>query len=328
MLQDTQFCKLLTKRIKMKYITCVLVLFTISISAQTKTNVQPFLETIASQFPNVRDIALNADQSEAVFSAQSVMGDISALVTVKNINGSWSTPQVISFSGQYFDIEPFFSADGLTLYFASNRPLDNSSTVTKDFDIWYVTRATVGTDWSEPINLGSPINTSMDEFYPIITASKNFYFTLDNPELKEKDNIYVSEFIEGKYATPKALGSGINSEGYEFNAFVADDESYMIYTCYNRKDGFGSGDLYFSTKLSNGEWSASKNMGEAINSDKMDYCPFVANNSLYFTSKRIGIQQDTNKTLNFEELQLKLNAYSNGSSRLYKVSISEFLNKN
>src|SRR5690606_32994026 len=148
----------------------------------------PFLNDIVSQFPNVRDVAISATQDEVVFSAQSYMSDISALVTVKKTSNGWNKPEIVSFSGQYFDLEPYFSKDGLSLYFVSNRPLDTSSTVVKDFDIWYVTRVSKTAEWSQPINVGTPINTAMDEFYPIITTSKNIYFTLDNPGLKQKDN--------------------------------------------------------------------------------------------------------------------------------------------
>lgn len=123
--------------------------------SSTEDVIEPFLEDIVSQFPNVRDLAISPNGKEAVFSAQSVMGDISALIIVSKTDTKWSNPEVISFSGQYFDIEPFFSSDGLKLFFASNRPMDNTSTTVKDFDIWYVERTSTEASWSAPINLGS-----------------------------------------------------------------------------------------------------------------------------------------------------------------------------
>jgi hypothetical protein len=306
----------------MKPITFLLGLYTCLCIAQSNSNqVVPFLAQAVSQFPNVRDLALTQD--EAIFSVQSVMGDLSALVYLKKLQDQWSNPEVVSFSGQYFDLEPFFSDDGLTLYFVSNRPMDSSSTETKDFDIWYVTRTTLEAEWSTPKNIGFPINTKMDEFYPVITKSKNLYFTLDNPELNQKDDIYVSEYKNGNYSEPKRLDNGINSNSYEFNAFVAPDESYMIYTCYNREDGFGSGDLYISYHNSNG-WTQAKNMGPDINSDKMDYCPFVdtKTNTLYFTSKRLK-SITLKSSVNMEELKAHFNNYENGASRLYKTTITQ-----
>jgi hypothetical protein len=289
----------------------------------------PFLEDAVLQFPNVRDLALTTNENEVVFSAQSVMGDVSALIYMNKNKTGWSSPEVLSFSGQYFDIEPFFSSDGLTLYFVSNRPLNTSTIEFKDFDIWYVTRTSIHEKWSEPQNLGAPINTEMDEFYPVITDSKNIYFTLDNTSLNRKDDIYISEFKDGHYTTPKPLESTINTEGYEFNAFVSPDESFLIYTCYNRTDGYGSGDLYISYKNEKNEWSEAKNMGHDVNSDKMDYCPFVNTNSntLYFTSKRNTTPITYNSKMTIEELKTVFNSYQNGFSRLYTMPIPDLKTK-
>jgi len=308
----------------MKHFALVILLYSCLCLSQSKLNhVTPFMEQVVSQFPNVRDVTIFGN--EAVFSAQSVMGDISVLIYVKNINEDWGNPKVISFSGQYFDIEPFFLEDGLTLYFASNRPIDNTLIETKDFDIWFVTRTTIENEWSTPKNIGTPINTTMDEFYPVITHSGNLYFTLDNTEFNQKDDIYVSEFVDGVYSEPKPLDCNINSNGYEFNAFVAPDESFMIYTCYNREDGLGSGDLYLSFHNDNG-WTQAKNMGVSINSDKMDYCPFVdtKTKTLYFTSKRLK-SINLKSPLEIETLKTLFNSYENGSSRLYSIAIDNIL---
>ncbi|OUS02060.1 hypothetical protein A9Q86_05260 [Flavobacteriales bacterium 33_180_T64] len=311
----------------MKSLVFIILFFNTLVYSQSENkSTTPFLEDIVSQFPNARDLALSPNLNEAVFSAQSIMGEVSALVSVTLKDGKWASEKVLPFSGRYFDIEPFFSKDGLTLYFASNRPLDHTSQTTKDFDIWYATRPKKNADWSEAKNMGAPINSQMDEFYPVITNSKNFYFTLDNKNLKRKDDIYVSTFENGVYNTPKVLSDAINSDGYEFNAYIAPDESFLIYTCYNRKEGLGSGDLYISYKQDNEEWSIAKNMGENINSNKMDYCPFVdiKTKTLYFTSKRNATKTTFDTTLDIEGLKKVLNSYDNGLSRLYKTSIIKF----
>ena len=67
-----------------------------------------------------------------------------------------------------------------------------------------------------------------------------------NASTKGKDDIFVSKWENGKYTEPVSLSDSINSDGYEFNAFIAPDESYIIFTAYQREDGFGSGDLYMS----------------------------------------------------------------------------------
>ncbi|WP_418603391.1 hypothetical protein [Hwangdonia sp.] len=289
----------------------------------SQQNVTPFLEHIVKQFPNVRDIAIAPKGNEIMFSAQSVMGNTSAIVTVSKINGLWNDPKIASFSGQYFDLEPFYSHDGLKLYFVSTRPIEASSNEPKDFDIWYVERQGLKSNWSSPKNMGSPINTEHGEFYPSIAKNGNFYFTRDNPELKRKDDIYVSKNINGNLTQPQALPNTINSEGYEYNAFIAPDESYLIFGGYNRKDGLGSGDLYISYNTDEG-WTKAKNLGDTINSQKMDYCPFVdvKTNTLYFTSKLDNTKSHFKNPLTLNELLTEFNKYDNGLSRLYTIKFN------
>lgn len=302
--------------------TAILIIFSSVLFAQENI-VEPFLPAIFSQFPNVRDIAISSEEDEIYFSVQSYVDEVSFIASAKRENNKWSEPEIVSFWGKYFDIEPFLSSDGLKLYFASNRPLTNSDDKTKDFDIWYVQRVNKNAEWSNPINIGEPINSPANEFYPSITNNNNFYFTCDERSTKGKDDIFFSQWENGKYSDPISLSDSINSDGYEFNAFVAPDESYIIFTAYQREDGFGSGDLYISIKDSKGVWTKAKNLGPEINSNKMDYCPFVdaKTNNLYFTSKRSEIN---NSNAGFSSLQEFLNdmkKYENGLSRIYKTTL-------
>lgn len=303
-----------------------LILFISSQISFSQHLTEPYLQDIVSQFPNVRDVAISPDGNDVMFSAQSIMGNLSTIISIKKDGNTWSKPEVASFSGKYFDLEPFFSLDGLTLYFVSTRPEDSTSNEAKDFDIWYVERETLKSKWSEAKNLGSPINTEHGEFYPSLAENGNFYFTRDNPTLGRKDDLYVSEFINGTYSEPQPLPDTINSEGYEYNAFIASDESYILFGSYNRKDGFGSGDMYISHHSENG-WTQAKNLGNKINTDKMDYCPFVLDDTLYFTSKLDSTNTNFESSLSIEELLNEFNRYDNGSSRLYKVNLKAILTK-
>jgi hypothetical protein len=305
----------------MKNLILLLLLVTTISNSQNKSQVEPFLPAIISKFPNVRDLTISKTGDEAYFTVQSYLGELSAIVVIKKENTKWLKPIIVNFSGQFHDTEPFLSPNGLKLYFASNRPLFNTETKTKDFDIWFVERKSLDAEWSEPINIGVPINTEANEFYPAITDNENLYFTSDMKTSKGKDDIFLSTYENGNYTSPISLSSSINSEGYEFNAYVSPDESILIYTAYNRKDGFGSGDLYASTKNENGEWSTSKNLGEIINSDKMDYCPFIDfnNNTLYFTSKRNEVETTFKTKQSLNQFLNEANKYQNGMSRLYKI---------
>jgi len=293
----------------------------ISYAQDTPTNVEPFLPEIVSQFPGVRDLAISPAGNELYFTIQSYLGELSSLVCLKKTSGVWTNPEVAQFSGKYHDLEPSFSPDGFKLFFVSNRPTDSTKTESKDYDIWYVERKNVASEWSAAINIGAPINTKENEFYPSITKSKNLYFTSDGPNSKGKDDIFVSKWVNGKYQMPLSLCDSVNSTGYEFNAFISPNESYLLYTCYNRKNGFGSGDLYISYNKGNDQWTSAKNLGEEINSPQMDYCPFVhvQEGTLYFTSKRSDIKTQFEKRQNVSEILKEMNKYENGQSRLYQT---------
>jgi len=301
--------------------TALLVLFSSMTFSQEKS-VEPFLPQIFSQFPNVRDIAISSEGDEIYFSVQSYADEVSFIAFAKKTNDTWMEPEIVKFSGKYFDIEPLLSSDGLKLYFASNRPMIDAENKIKDFDIWFVERKNKSTDWSNPINLGAPVNSDKDEFYPSIANSNNFYFTSNQRATKGRDDIFVSHWKGGKYLEPVSLSDSINTDGYEFNAFIAPDESYIIYTAYQREDGFGSGDLYISYKISDSTWTKAKNLGREINSEKMDYCPFVdTNNNLYFTSKRTSVNDPEKTFSSVQGFLNKVSKYDNGLSRIYKTKI-------
>ncbi|MBL0340130.1 MAG: PD40 domain-containing protein [Bacteroidetes bacterium] len=291
--------------------------------------VAPFLPDVFSRFPVVRDLTMTADGSEVYFTAQSPLSEISSIVCMKKKMGKWLEPELTNFSSGYQDMEPFISHDGKKLYFVSNRPLDQTTKADKDFDIWLVERKDVESEWTAPVNLGLPVNSKENEFYPSVAISGNLYFTCDGPNSKGKDDIFISKFINGNYAIPVSVGDAINTEGYEFNAFVAPDESFLLFTCYNRKDGFGSGDLYISFSSSPASWSEPLNLGPEINSPQMDYCPFMAGNTdfLYFTSKRNTIQPISTTNPSMNDLLHELNKYDNGSSRIYIITNHSFIKK-
>lgn len=302
-----------------KFTTIIFFLVSLSVFSQNE-KVQLAFDFL-KEFQNVRDIAISQNQEEIYFTIQSNHQEVSKIAFSKKINNNWTKPELVSFSSAFSDLEPFLTTDGLRLYFASNRPLNNLEKNGKDYDIWYVERKNLNSEWSKPINIGLPINTKNDEFYPSVTKNKNIYFTSVSEKSLGKDDIFVSQFTKNSYAEPKNLGTNINSEGYEFNAYVSPEETFIIFTGYNRKDGNGSGDLYISYNK-NGNWSLAENLSNAINSNQMDYCPFydIKSNTLYFTSKRNSIQDKNFKSL--DEFIKELSKVENGLSRIYKYNIN------
>jgi hypothetical protein len=309
---------------KIPLLTIILLSFN-EFFGQVPETVSPAFESIFSQFSNVRDFAMSPSADEIFFTILSPLEDISVIAFVKKSGISWTKPEIISFSGTYRDLEPFISPDGLKLYFSSDRPLSDTVQQKRDFDIWYLTRENRQKEWSKPINIGSPINSDLDEFYPSVANNGNIYFTGERSDSKGKDDIYMSIWNGNSFSKPFSLSDSINSNGYEFNSCIAPDESFIVFSGYNRDDGSGSGDLYISYRKKDNSWSCSRNLGANINSRQMDYCPFVDLNSktLYFTSKRSNVKAKNFKSI--DDLQNELNIYQNGFSRIYKVPLKSIL---
>jgi hypothetical protein len=299
--------------------TSLFIFCTVFISAQDSGEITLFDEKL-NQFLNVRDFSISEDGSEAFFTIQSPNQDISQIAYIKKSNNTWLEPQLMSFNGAHSYLEPFLAQNGNRLYFVSDQPLDKTKTDKKDFHIWFIERKNKNSPWSEPINIGKPVNSDLNEFYPTLSDNGNLYFTMESPKGMGKDDLYFSKWENGKYTEPQLLDENINSSGYEFNAFISKKENFILFTKYNEKGGFGSGDLYISKKDTNGKWQKAENLGIPINTKYMEYCPFYdeKNEILYFTSKRNNLNPRKFNTIS--DFQQYINEGENGLSKIYKTS--------
>ncbi len=306
-----------------KSVAVLLVLLSLTSFAQSKLSLQPappnaelFAPGIISTGFNERDFALSPDGAELYYTLQSPQGIFQTILYMKKDGkGNWSSPQVAPFAGMYSDLEPAFSPDGKKLFFSSNRPVSGDKP--KDFDIWVVERQ--GGGWSAPKNLGAPVNTGEDEFYPSIARNGNLYYTAQYKNGVGKEDIFLAHYDKGQYADPVALDTGVNSKAYEFNAYVSPDESVILFTSYGRKDDKGRGDLYMSVKDASGRWLPAVNLA-AINSNKLDYCPFISpdGSTLFFTSERINIPASfTGTAATASNLKTLFTSPQNGGGDIY-----------
>lgn len=309
------------------------ILLSVSAAAQQKINFENapaspeiFAAGAVSSGLSERDFALSPDGTELLYTVQLPQGLFQTLVyRKKDSKGNWSKPAIASFAGKFSDLEPAFSADGKKLFFSSNRPV--SGTAIKDFDIWVVEK--VNGSWGEPKNLGAPVNTEADEFYPSVAKNGNLYFTAAYKNGPGKEDIYMATWNNGSFREAVALDTTVNSKTYEFNAFISPDEDFVIFTSYGRKDDKGSGDLYISLKDPSGHWKPAVNL-EFLNSKKIEYCPFVSPDRkiLFFTSERIDIPQTyIDKPLSMEGLQKIMSSPKNGNGDIYWISFETILKK-
>lgn len=146
-------------------------------------------------------------------------------------------------------------------------------------------------------NLGSSINTSYDEYVPLISSDeKTLFFTSRRPNGvgnqvdahgKYYEDVYVSTYVNDAWQAPKNIGSPINTETHDACVAVSQDLQQMI--IYRTSPDGLSGDLYHSEYKENG-WGEPEKFGVEINSEFREYSAtfHVNNNIIYFSSDRPG----------------------------------------
>jgi len=119
--------------------------------------------------------------------------------------------------------------------------------------------------WSEPKNMGAPINSAGSEWYPTVATNGAMYFGLDREGGKGRTDIYRSRLEGGKYTAAENLGAAINTEFNEFEPLIAPDDGFLVFMAGGRPEGLGGFDLYISYNR-NGAWTKPVNLGDKINS--------------------------------------------------------------
>ncbi len=186
-------------------------------------------------------------------------------VSTLNDQGTWTRARNVGkpINTPYDEISPFIHVNNRVLYFASN-----GLTGFGGYDIFYAERDT-GNVWSEPHNMGRPVNTHEDQFSLFITAdgekgyysheevreagySVSYIYEITIPE--EQQIRFKSNYVKGRVrdkATREPLLARIelfNLEGSEVESVVDSDSvtgEYLIvltqgaeYALYVNKQGY------------------------------------------------------------------------------------------
>ena len=148
----------------------------------------------------------------------------------------------------------------------------------------------------EPINVGEGINTSMNEYFPAVTADGNrFLFTrgLTDPQRPgyENEDFFMSVKQQDVWQMAQPIRE-INSLGNEGAPSLSADGTILFFaSCsdefgdYGAQDrkGYGSCDIFYAQKV-NGRWTAPRNAGPAINTNHWETQPSFSSDgkTLYF----------------------------------------------
>lgn len=138
------------------------------------------------------------------------------------VDGEWTNPEKVPGINDpvYWDSQPTLASDGVTLYFASDRPGGFGGT-----DIYKTVKDKKTGTWSKPENLGRMINTPYAERTPFMHSDyETMYFASDgHPGVGGLDIFYSRMDSTGKWTEPKNIGVPINTKGDDFGLFVSTD---------------------------------------------------------------------------------------------------------
>ncbi len=225
------------------------------------------------------------DGKEFYFTIRGALGRWTIMVMAIE-NGRWSRPRPASFSGRWSDVDPFITADGRRLYFCSNRPLSGQGDKGKDFDIWMSDRTAQG--WSAPANVGAPVNSPADEFYPSLSKNGTIYFQSRRPGGPGSPDIWRARPVAGGFADAQCLPPPVNSAGFEGDTLVAPDESYLIVST-SRAPQTGQADLFLSLRGPNGTWTPLVKIGFDVSSPRSgENCQMLSPDGRYLFLTRGG----------------------------------------
>ncbi|NJO00444.1 MAG: OmpA family protein [Bacteroidia bacterium] len=161
--------------------------------------------------------------------------------TYNPADDSWTKPKKLNdnVNSKYQETSLSLSADGTTIYFASDRPGGLGG-----LDI-YMSKKDANGEWGPAANLGKPINTEYDDDAPFLTFdSKTFYFSSRGHNSMGGYDVFKSESVgTDQWGEPVNMGYPINGP---------DDDAHLVLTYDNKKgyyvsdapDGYGYEDIY------------------------------------------------------------------------------------
>ena len=186
-----------------------------------------------------------------------------------------------------------FSADGLELYFCSDRP-GGSGLV----DLWVSTRASTNDLWGPPVNLGPAVNSPNYDAFPSISSDGlTLYFSDEWGGAARPGGAGGYDIWMGGRAGPGApwdtvmnVGAPIDTPANDITPMISADGLTLIFAS-DRAGGRGNYDVWMSTRTTlQDEWDEPVNLGSLVNSASGDLEPSLSPDKrvLVFASQRSG----------------------------------------
>jgi outer membrane protein OmpA-like peptidoglycan-associated protein len=200
---------------------------------------EPVVVPVASEY-NVGTAGISSDGQRMLIFMGGATDPGNIFVITKSGEG-WSNPSILAstLNSKYLETTASVTPDAKTIYFSSNR-LGGAG----GLDIFKIDMQSNGT-WSQPVNLGAPINTKDDEDAPYIHPDKKtIFFTSNGHNTMGGRDIFFSKLVDGKWTNPENMGYPINTTAND-NYFTLIADGTRGYFSSDRKGGMGSQDIYY-----------------------------------------------------------------------------------
>lgn len=150
-------------------------------------------------------------------------------------NGKWGNAKPLNiYSSNYSIGHPALSANDSVLYFVSDMPGGYGGT-----DLYKSFLDNHG-KWSDPVNLGKPVNTEGNELFPYIDQEGTFYFSSDGHPGFGGLDLFRTQLGS---STVENLGAPVNSAFDDFG-IALDNTCKEGFISSNRRRGFNDDDIY------------------------------------------------------------------------------------
>jgi hypothetical protein len=212
----------------------------------------------------------------------------------ESTDDNWGEPIILSSkvnNSAAWDSESSISADGLELYFASDR-----TGGTGGYDLWVTRRATTNDAWGTAVNLGPDINTSVDDTDVCISADGlSLYIESYRNGGHGSNDLWVTNraTTSDPWGELVNLGSIVNSSASDGAPSISTEGLVLFFSDHPnpRPGGNGSTDIWMMRRPTTSDpWGEPINLGPTVNSSSNDQGPNISSDgsTLYFFSRRSG----------------------------------------
>ncbi|MEO8588991.1 MAG: hypothetical protein ABI432_06470 [Flavobacteriales bacterium] len=192
-----------------------------------------------------------------------------AMLWCARVNGNWTIPDTLPFSGTFSDYGPAFAPDGGTLYFSSRRPIaDTTAVIPTDYDLWKVDLA--AETWGTAVRLANGVNTNGNE-YSVTASRTHLVFCADRNDALGRSDLFTVERVDelNEFAGVRNMGAPVSSPMWEGAAYLSTNGDGLWWNHVD--EGHSASEDILHSQLIEGRWTLPVPLGGRINTDANEF---------------------------------------------------------